>query len=94
MEDATMTRNRQITGPRAVREALGLVQGDKIQFFPRWHGYRLVVLEGDIRSISGVMKVRRNRPVSITGMNPPVSRMGRLSGEQAAAESQRRTRRA
>jgi bifunctional DNA-binding transcriptional regulator/antitoxin component of YhaV-PrlF toxin-antitoxin module len=94
MEDATMTSKSQVTVPCAVREARGVLPGDKTRFVPRWRGFRLVVLKGDIRSISGVLRGRRNHPVSIAEVDSSISRMGRLSGEQVATESQRRTRRA
>jgi antitoxin PrlF len=93
MEEATLTSKSQITVPKAVREALGLAPGDKIQFVPAWSGYRLVVLKGDIRSMSGVLKGRRKRPVSIAEMNRSISLMGSISEEEAAAKAQRRTRR-
>jgi AbrB family looped-hinge helix DNA binding protein len=91
MEEARLTSKSQITVPKAVREALGLVPGDKVQFVPAWSGYRLVALTGDIRSMSGVLKGWRKEPVSIAEMNRSISLMGSISEEQAAAKAQRRT---
>jgi antitoxin PrlF len=91
MEEATLTSKSQITVPKAVRDALGLAPGDKIQFVPAWSGYRLVVLKGDIRSMSGVLKGRRKKPVSIAEMNRSISLMGSIGEEGAAAKARRRT---
>lgn len=76
MEQATLTSKSQITVPKAVREALGLAPGDKIQFVPAWSGYRLVVLKGDVRSMSGVLAGRRRRPLSVAAMNRVIAEMG------------------
>ncbi len=76
MEEATLTSKSQITVPKAVREALGLVPGDRIQFVPAWSGCRLVVLKGDIRALSGVLAGRRKKPLSIAAMNRVIAEMG------------------
>lgn len=76
MEQATLTSKSQITVPKAVREALGLAPGDKIQFVPAWSGYRLVVLKGDIRSMSGVLSGRRKKPLSVVAMSRVIAEMG------------------
>ncbi len=76
MEEATLTSKSQITVPKAVRKALGVVPGDKIQFVPAWSGYRLVVVKGDIRSMSGVLAGRRKKPLSVAGMNRLIAEMG------------------
>ncbi len=76
MEEATLTSKSQITVPKAVREALGLVPGDKIRFVPAWQGYRLVVVKGDITSLRGAFKGRRRKPLSIEAMNAAIAEMG------------------
>jgi len=76
MEEATLTSKSQITVPKAVRDALGLVPGDKIRFVPAWQGYRLVVVKGDITSLKGIFKGRRKRPLSIEEMNAAIAEMG------------------
>ena len=76
MEEATLTSKSQITVPKAVREALGLVPGDKIQFVPAWQGFRLVVVKGDITSLRGVFKGRRKKPLTIDQMNATIAQMG------------------
>lgn len=76
MEEATLTSKSQITVPKAVREALGIVPGDKIRFVPAWQGYRLVVIKGDITSLRGVLKGRRKKPLTIEEMNATIAQMG------------------
>ena len=76
MEEATLTSKSQITVPKAVREAIGAVPGDKIQFVPAWQGYRLVVIKGDISAMRGALKPRRKKPVTIAEMNQTIAQMG------------------
>ncbi len=76
MEEATLTSKSQITVPKAVREAIGAVPGDKIQFVPAWQGYRLVVIKGDISAMRGALKRRRKKPVTIEEMNQTIAQMG------------------
>lgn len=76
MEEATLTSKSQITVPKAVREALGVGPGDKIQFVPAWQGFRLVVVKGDITSLRGVLKGSRRKPLSIDEMNVAIAEMG------------------
>ena len=76
MEEATLTSKSQITVPKAVREALGVVPGDKIQFVPAWQGFRLVVIKGDITAMCGILKSPRKKAVSIAEMNKAISEMG------------------
>jgi AbrB family looped-hinge helix DNA binding protein len=83
MEQATLTSKSQITVPKAVREALGLVPGDRIQFVPAWQGYRLVVVRGDITAVRGILKGRRRKPLSIAAMNAAIAQMGSMSEDQA-----------
>jgi antitoxin PrlF len=76
MEEATLTSKSQITVPKAVREALGAVPGDKIRFVPTWRGYQLVVIKGDITSLYGMFKGRNKKPVTIEQMNESIAQMG------------------
>ncbi len=76
MDEATLTSKSQITVPKAVREALGVGPGDKIQFVPAWQGYRLVVIKGDITAMRGIVKSRRDKPLSIKAMNQAIAEMG------------------
>jgi len=76
MEEATLTSKSQITVPKAVREALGIQAGDKIRFVPAWHGYRLVVVRGDVTAVRGMFKGRRKKPLSIEGISAAIAEMG------------------
>jgi antitoxin PrlF len=76
METATLTSKSQITVPKAVREALGVGPGDRIQFVPAWQGFRLVVIKGDITSMRGALRGRRKAPVTIEEMNQAIAEMG------------------
>lgn len=90
MEEATLTSKSQLTLPKAVRESLGVVPGDKIRFVPAWHGYRLLVVKGDITAMRGVLKGRRRRPLSIAGINAAVAEMGSQSERQGTGEDKER----
>ena len=86
MEEATLTSKSQITVPKAVREALGVNPGDRIQFVPAWQGFRLVVVKGDIGSMSGILKGRRKKPLSTTAMNRVIAEMGSRGESDSGAE--------
>ena len=76
MDDATLTSKSQLTLPKAVREALGVGPGDKIRFVPSRNSYRIVALKGDIRSLHGLFKGRRQAALTIDEMNRAISEMG------------------
>ena len=76
MEEATLTSKSQLTLPKAVREALQAVPGDKIRFVPARNGYRLVIIKHDLKSLAGFLKGRRKTPLSIAGMNRAIAEMG------------------
>ncbi len=82
MQTATLTSKSQITVPKAVRDALGVGPGDKIQFVPAWQGYRLVVIKGDITTQRGILGGRRKKPLSIAAMNRAISEMGSRSEDE------------
>ena len=73
METATLTSKSQITVPKAVREALGIGPGDKIQFVPAWQGFRLVVVKGDITRMAGYFKGRRSKALTIDQLNEAIA---------------------
>ena len=53
MPTSTLTSKGQITLPQAVRQALGLETGDKIDFVEVEGGYKLVALRKDVRGLKG-----------------------------------------
>ena len=83
MHEATLTSKSQLTLPKSVRDALGVVPGDKIQFVPAWQGFRLVVVKGDVTAVRGLLKGRRKTALSIEDMNRSIAEMGsRHEGER------------
>lgn len=90
METATLTSKSQITVPKAVREALGVGPGDRIQFVPAWHGFRLVVIKGDITTMRGALRGRRKTPVTIEEMNQAIAEMGSRPESDARRRSGKR----
>lgn len=74
--DATLTSKSQLTLPKVVRESLGVGSGDSVRFVPSRDGYRIVAAEGDLRSLRGLFKGRRQKPLSIAAMNEAIARMG------------------
>jgi antitoxin PrlF len=76
MTEATLTSKNQITVPKAVRQAMGLVNGTKIQFVPARNGFRLVAIPSDFAALKGFAKGRRAEPLSIEAMNACIAEMG------------------
>ncbi|CAN5275526.1 hypothetical protein BH11PSE9_BH11PSE9_34000 [soil metagenome] len=74
--DATLTSKSQLTLPKVVRESLGVGSGDSVRFVPSRDGYRIVAAEGDLQSLRGLFKGRRQKPLSIAAMNEAIARMG------------------
>lgn len=87
MEEATLTSKSQITVPKAVREALGVGPGDKLQFVPAWQGFRLVVVKGDVTALRGILKGRREKPLTIDEMNDAIAGMGSQAEDLRAPRS-------
>lgn len=76
MEEATLTSKSQITMPKAVREAMGLGAGDKVQFVPARNGYRIVAVREELPALRGMFKDRRAKALSIAEMNAEIAKMG------------------
>ena len=73
MSTATITSKGQLTIPKNVREALGLVAGDRVTFVKLEDGNFAVVPETkSVMSLRGIIR-KPNRPVSIEEMNAAVS---------------------
>jgi AbrB family looped-hinge helix DNA binding protein len=73
METATITSKGQLTVPKAVREALGLGAGDRVEFVPMEQGgFAIRPLRSDISRIRGMLAGRVARPVSIDDMNEAI----------------------
>ena len=69
MSTATLTSKGQITLPRAVRQALGVEAGDKIDFVAEADGgIRVVALRQDAKRLRGRFAGRAAAPVSVQAM--------------------------
>lgn len=79
MPTSKLTSKGQITVPQAVRQALGLEAGDKVDFVQVEGGYKLVPLRKDVRALKGRFAGRIERPVSLEEMDEAIA-------EAAAAE--------
>lgn len=74
MPTATLTSKGQITVPQAVRRALGLHTGTKVDFVPVADGFKVVPLHAaDTASLKGRFSGRAVKAVSIEAMNEAVA---------------------
>jgi antitoxin PrlF len=69
LSTATLTSKGQITLPQAVRQALGVEAGDKIDFVAEADGgIRVVALRQDARRLRGRFAGRTAKPASLQAM--------------------------
>jgi antitoxin PrlF len=73
MPTATLTSKGQITLPLAVRAALGLTAGQKIDFLPEGDSFRVVALRTDVSALRGRFAGRVKKPVSIAEMDAAIA---------------------
>ena len=98
MTTATLTSKGQITLPQAVRRALALEAGDKVDFVPDpGGGFRMLALRKDVRELRGRFAGRAVRPVTVEEMAAAVeaeaaSRRRRTGNLRAAEPGPRRKR--
>jgi AbrB family looped-hinge helix DNA binding protein len=76
MSEATLTSKGQVTIPKPVRDALGLETGDRIEFVGTEQGFLVVPAKRELRSLRGMFKGRRRKPVSIEEMKATIAEMG------------------
>lgn len=76
MPTSTLTSKGQITLPRAVRERLGVKQGDRVDFSVDGDRVLLRPVRADVPSrVVGVLgHLRRSKPVSVDQMRTAVRR--------------------
>jgi antitoxin PrlF len=72
MHSSTITSKSQITIPAAVRDALGLKAGDKIDFIPSAHGFEIVPRRESVLSFHGKYAHLVKKPHSIDAMNDAI----------------------
>jgi antitoxin PrlF len=72
---ATVTSKGQITIPAKVRNALGLDPGDRVEFVETGtREFAIVPANRSVRELKGMLRVKRNKPVSIEEMNRTITR--------------------
>jgi antitoxin PrlF len=73
MPTATLTSKGRITLPLAVRAALGLTAGQKIEFLPEGDSFRVVAVRADVSVLRGRFVGRVKKPVSIAQMDAAIA---------------------
>lgn len=86
MSTATVTSKGQITLPQAVRRALALEAGDKLDFVPdAAGGFRVLALRKDVRELRGRFSGRAGRAVSVEEMAAAVEAEAAMRRPHAGA---------
>lgn len=81
MTTATLTTKGQITIPVAVREALGVAAGDRVEFVEIASGrYEVIASTRSITALKGMFG-KPARSVSIEEMNRVIAQQGALAGD-------------
>lgn len=73
MPAATLTSKGQITLPVAVRAALGLHAGSKVDFIPLKDGFKVVALDAQVTSLKGRFAGRVKKAVSLADMDKAIA---------------------
>ena len=74
MSSSTVTSKGQITVPKAIRDALGVLPGDRLAFRTRDDGTVIVEAETvDVRALRGILKPKR-KGVTVESMNAAIRR--------------------
>jgi antitoxin PrlF len=83
--ESAITVKGQATIPKAIREHLGLKPGDRLKFFLHPDGSVVLLPKIPARTLRGMVRTRRRRPVTI-------EQMTRAAAERAAGGSFRAKR--
>ena len=76
MAAATLTSKGQITIPAAVRTALGVDTGDRVEFVEVTPGhFEMVAATQPVTALKGLIR-KPAKPVSIENMNASIARQG------------------
>ena len=76
MTTATLTSKGQITIPAAVRAALGIDTGDRVEFIELEKGrFGLVAATQSVTALKGLIRTQA-KPVSIEAMNAAIAARG------------------
>lgn len=73
MPTATVTSKGQITLPLAVRTALGLSAGHKVDFVAQDGNFIVVPVRSDVATLKGRFAGRASKPVTIEDMNEAIA---------------------
>jgi antitoxin PrlF len=74
MPTATLTSKGQITIPKEIRDQLRLRSGQRVEFQIDSKGkVSLTPRNKDIRSLKGIIRPRRKKPVSLEEMNQAIA---------------------
>ena len=76
MTEATLTSKGQITIPKAVRDALGLTTGDRIEFVGTEKGFVMAPVKRDLGALCGMFKGRRAKPATLDEIKAAIAEMG------------------
>ena len=82
MSEATVTSKGQITVPAAVRQAMGLGTGDRVEFVAVAPGrYEMVAATQPVTALKGLFGPA-TRSLTIDEMNAVIAAQGRTSGSR------------
>ena len=74
MSTATVTSKGQLTLPKAIREALGLSAGDKVNFVLMEDGnYAILPASHSVKTLSGFFHKPGRKPVSLDAMDEVIA---------------------
>ena len=74
MPSSVITSKGQITIPKAVRDALGVETGDRVEFVESAKGvFEMLAASKDVRELKGMIE-RPRKPVSVEDMRKAVAR--------------------
>ena len=76
MTEATLTSKGQVTIPKAVRDALGLTTGDRIEFVGTEKGFVMAPVKRDLGALCGMFKGRRAKPATLDEITAAIAEMG------------------
>lgn len=71
--ESAITIKGQATIPKAIREHLGLEPGDRVKFFVHPDGSVVLLPKLSASAVRGMVKVGRQRPLTIEQMNMAVA---------------------
>ena len=75
MPTSAVTSKGQVTIPKEIRDQLGLKPGDRVVFVKDRTGrISLKATSTDIRSLRGILKSKRKRPITVEEMNDAIAR--------------------